>query len=80
MALYWFRAEVVQSKCTPLTFLRQSFSVWSRGLQPHPQILGFSQWYVVYEELFVDLLVRETEVRKKICHHFDDITPLFMIG
>lgn len=52
-----------------------SWYLWSRGLlQPHPQVLRFSQWCIVCGELFVGLLVRDTEVGDNLHCHLDDIT------
>ena len=43
-------------------------------LQLHSQVLGFSQWCLVYGEFLVCLLMRETEVRNDLCHHLSDVT------
>lgn len=43
-------------------------------LQPHLQVLGFSPWYLVLEQLLVFLPVRGPDVRKNLSCHLDDVT------
>lgn len=43
-------------------------------LQCHTQVLRFSKWYLVYEELIAGLLMKGT--MNDLCPHLDDVTPL----
>lgn len=51
---------------------------FSGELQPYPQVLGFSQWCIIYAWFLFDL-VRGTEVWNDVCHHLDDITSGYFV-
>ena len=42
-------------------------------LQPHPHVLGDSQWCLVLEWLLVVLLARGSEIRNDLWCHFGDV-------
>ena len=64
----------MQSECSCSSYPSQS--LWSKGvLQPHFHGLGVLQWCLVYGQLLVGLLMRETEVGNNLCCHLDNVTP-----
>lgn len=53
-----------------------AFSLVSVVLQPHPCILGFSEWCLILKQLLV-VLVKGSKVRNDLCYHLSkSLCPL----
>lgn len=52
--------------------------LWAKAmLQPHPQVLGFSQRHLICREPLAALSVRWTEVGSHLFYHLDDASLQF---